>query len=49
MAGAGDREVLAPVAAERRIWVTFDRDFGALVFRHVVSAPMKRTGEEWRL
>ena len=38
MAGAGDREVLARAEAERRVLVTFDRDFGALAFRHAVSA-----------
>ena len=39
MARAGDREVLARAGAERRVLVTVDRDFGALAFRHGVSAP----------
>ncbi|MDN5870054.1 MAG: DUF5615 family PIN-like protein [Nitrococcus sp.] len=39
MPSAGDREVLARARVEHRILVTFDRDFGTLVFKHLVSAP----------
>jgi len=39
MAGGNDREILARAGAEQRILVTFDKDFGALAFKHLVSAP----------
>lgn len=38
MAGSSDREVLARAGAEGRLLITFDRDFGALAFKHGLSA-----------
>jgi predicted nuclease of predicted toxin-antitoxin system len=37
--GASDREVLDMAVAEDRILLTFDRDFGVLVYRARVQAP----------
>lgn len=37
--GSTDREVLSRAAQERRIVVTFDRDYGELIFRHRLPAP----------
>ena len=37
--GASDREVLDMAVAENRILLTFDRDFGMLVYRAGVEAP----------
>lgn len=39
MPRSDDRDVLARATAEGRVLVTFDRDFGALAFRHGASAP----------
>jgi len=33
-AGAGDQTVLALAQEEQRVLITFDKDFGELVFRH---------------
>jgi predicted nuclease of predicted toxin-antitoxin system len=38
--GSKDREVLAQATSEGRILVTFDKDFGELVFRMGASAPL---------
>lgn len=38
-AGAADEEILARAASEQRIVLTFDRDFGELVFRKRLPAP----------
>ncbi len=38
--GASDREVLDLAVAEGRILLTFDRDFGALIYRAAVAAPV---------
>ena len=37
--GAPDEEVLALGAAQQRVVITFDRDFGELVFRRRLPAP----------
>jgi predicted nuclease of predicted toxin-antitoxin system len=37
--GASDREVLDMAVAEDRILLTFDRDFGVLVYRAGVESP----------
>lgn len=37
-AGTRDREILARAVSERRVLITFDRDFGELVFRSGESA-----------
>jgi predicted nuclease of predicted toxin-antitoxin system len=39
MPGATDREVLAVAASEGRIILTFDRDYGELLFRLRLPAP----------
>jgi predicted nuclease of predicted toxin-antitoxin system len=36
---AADRDALARAGVEGRVLVTFDRDFGALAFKHGASAP----------
>jgi predicted nuclease of predicted toxin-antitoxin system len=36
--GIGDLEVLERAVAEQRLLVTFDKDFGELVFRHKLAA-----------
>ena len=38
--GASDTDVLAIARAEERLLVTFDRDFGELVFSHRQSPPI---------
>lgn len=38
MAGAPDRDVLARAVFEKRLVVTFDKDFGELVFRQARNA-----------
>lgn len=37
--GAPDTEVLERAVAERRVLITFDRDFGELIFRHRLPSP----------
>lgn len=39
MARAVDRDVLARAGVDGRVLVTFDRDFGALAFKHGAPAP----------
>ena len=36
--GVSDRQILSRAQAERRTIVTFDKDFGELVFRHRLSS-----------
>lgn len=38
MSGASDVEVLEHAQSNARIVITFDKDFGALVFRHLLPA-----------
>ncbi|HKH49367.1 MAG TPA: DUF5615 family PIN-like protein [Thermoanaerobaculia bacterium] len=38
--GAGDPEVLAHAHRERRILLTFDRDYGELIYRRGLPAPL---------
>ncbi|MCL4686406.1 DUF5615 family PIN-like protein [Myxococcota bacterium] len=38
--GVDDESVMAQAAAERRILVTLDRDFGELAFSHDVAPPL---------
>jgi len=40
MAGASDRSVLALARSENRYLLTFDRDFGELIYRHGETAPI---------
>lgn len=37
--GASDIDILARAGAESRLLITFDKDFGELVFRHGLPAP----------
>lgn len=37
--GARDEDVLARTSAEGRVVITFDKDYGTLVFRHRLPAP----------
>jgi len=37
--GASDKEVVRRAAAEGRLLITFDKDFGALAFRSGLAAP----------
>lgn len=37
--GASDRKVIRRAAAEGRLLITFDKDFGALAFRSQLAAP----------
>ena len=37
--GSSDQEVMAQAVAESRILITFDKDFGELVFRSGLSSP----------
>jgi predicted nuclease of predicted toxin-antitoxin system len=39
MAGANDRQVMEKAHDESRIILTFDRDYGELVFRHKLPLP----------
>lgn len=39
MSGSSDREVLALARSDRRLLLTFDRDFGELIYRHGEPAP----------
>ena len=39
MSGASDRAVLALARSENRYLLTFDRDFGELIYRHGEGAP----------
>jgi predicted nuclease of predicted toxin-antitoxin system len=39
MSGASDRAVLALARSENRYLLTFDRDFGDLIYRHGEAAP----------
>jgi predicted nuclease of predicted toxin-antitoxin system len=39
MSGASDRAVLALARSENRYLLTFDRDFGELIYRHGEAAP----------
>jgi hypothetical protein len=41
--GVSDREVLARAALERRILLTFDRDYGALVYHYGLRPPAGAT------
>src|SRR5438552_684455 len=38
--GADDADVLARASQQGRIVLTFDRDYGELVFRHALPAPL---------
>lgn len=38
-AGAGDDEVLAQAVREARVIITFDRDYGELIYRRKLPAP----------
>ncbi len=38
--GASDRDVLKRAHEEKRIILTFDRDYGELIYRHKSSAPV---------
>ena len=39
MPGAKDHEVLARAVAESRVLLTFDRDYGELIYRHGLPCP----------